>query len=290
VDGTDLNSLVAPFALADLSTRPGFDDAAESLARGSLRAFAQADDAGRWMFRDIGRGSLYLATVVLNAAGGVTASSLASEARTHRIASRGRVMAFLRRAEACGELTVPPGTGGWTQRRLILGPRFIDRFRRCNLVCAEAVAPLAPEVASLVARLGEDAFFNKFVLGVATAGPVAIALDQASGYRERLFLDRDCGIGMLFRLMCGQPRPRARLLEQAQLSRAALAREFGVSRAHINRLLADAAAQELLYCPTSDRVVFSPALSADVERMIVRTLQVTRTALLIAAQGRQVSL
>jgi hypothetical protein len=284
VDGPDLNSLVAPPALAALRARPGFDDAAERLARGSLLAFAEADDAGRWMLRDIGRGSLYMATMALNAAGGVTASNLASAARINKIASRGRVMAFLRRAEASGELVVPPGSGGWTQRRLSLSRRFIDRLRRGSLVCAEALAPLAPDVAALVSRLEEDAFFNRFVLGLATAGPVAQRLDSASGCRERLFLDRDCGISMLFRLMCSQPRPRARLLEQAQLSRAALAREFGVSRAHINRLLADAAADQLLSCPTPDTVVFSPALSDDVERMIARVLQATRAALLIAEQ------
>jgi hypothetical protein len=103
-----------------------------------------------------------------------------------------------------------------------------------------------------------------------------------AGQSQTLFLERDCGMTILFRLMLSQDRPRDRLLVSAGLSRAALSREFDVSRAHINRLLADAASRGLLSCPAPDVVQFSAILSRDVDLMLAQTLQITRAALMIA--------
>jgi hypothetical protein len=51
-----------------------------------------------------------------------------------------------------------------------------------------------------------------------------------------------------------------------------------VSRVHINRLLSDAAAAGLLSCPTPDRLCFSPAMSEEIELVLLVTLQTTRAA------------
>ena len=98
-----------------------------------------------------------------------------------------------------------------------------------------------------------------------------------------MFLERDRGTSILFRLMLSQARPRPRLLMEAPISRSSLSREFEVSRIHVNRLLADASAAGLLTVPEPDRVVFSELLSDAVERMLAATLQLTRASLLAAA-------
>ena len=267
-----------PEALAALRAHPRFDEAVLHLARGSLQEFAAADETGRWMFRDLGRSSLYLAAVILDSTEtGLTASILAKLARANDTASRGRVMAFLRRAEAAGEVVVPAGKGPWTRRRLTLQPAFIDRFRKGNRIYADALARLSPEVAPLAARLDEAVFFRSFALWVGVASQRA---GTPVGRSERLFLERDRGMSILFRLMVSQSGPGERLLHSAPLSRSRLSREFGVSRIHINRLLADAAAAGLLSCPSPERLVFSAAFSEAVEQMLALTLQITRAALL----------
>jgi hypothetical protein len=280
--------MITPEAMADLRAHPDFCAAADDLVAASLREFAAADAAGRWMFRDLGRSSLYLACVGLDSSSeGLTAANLAAVARVSGIASRGRVMAFLRFAESAGEIVVPPGERPWTQRRLILHRRFIERFRRGNRIYADAVARLAPEMADLPARLDDDPFLQRFITAVGLASRVAAESGVAEQGEERIFLERDRGMSLLFRLLSSQPKRRARLLVEAPLSRSSLAREFDVSRAHINRLLADAEARGLLGCPTPDLVTFSEILSDAIERMIMLTLQITRAALLAASVAEE---
>jgi hypothetical protein len=75
------------------------------------------------------------------------------------------------------------------------------------------------------------------------------------------FLDREAGMSILFDLLASQSPDRTRLLQEAPLSRYALARRYGVSRAHINKLLAESGHTEAI----GDRVVFSETLSEALE-------------------------
>ena len=68
-------------------------------------------------------------------------------------------------------------------------------------------------------------------------------------------------MSILFDLLASQPPERSRLLEEAPLSRYALARRYGVSRAHINKLFAESGHTEAI----GDRVVFSETLSDALE-------------------------
>jgi hypothetical protein len=75
-----------------------------------------------------------------------------------------------------------------------------------------------------------------------------------------------------------QPPDRPQMLSEAPLSRNHLSHLYEVSRAHINRLLADAEADGLLTCPTPTRVVFSRALSDDFEKTVAFSIQLNRAA------------
>ena len=279
----DSTNLFTPEAVAALRRHPSFDQVVDGLAAASLDEVAQADDTGRWMFRDLGRSSLYVAAVILDASPvGLTAATLAASARDDGAASRGRAMAFLRRAQAAGEVTAPPGDGPWTRRRLIVAPAFIERLRHGSLIYARAAAALFPDMAALPEQLFDDAFFRAYMLWLGVASQATKGATPAMGATQELFLNRDRGMSMVFRWLVSQPRPRARLLVSAHLSRSGLAAEFGVSRVHINRLLSDASAAGLLSCPAPDRVTFSQAMSDEIEQMLVVTLQISRMAYLAA--------
>ena len=284
MNATELYALFTPQAFAELRAHPEFPDAAHELAAASLIRYAEADETGRWMFRDIGRATLYVIAVVLDTGlAGLTASSLAAAAAATGTASRGRVMAFLERVRKEGEVILPAGPGPWTQRRLQLTPKFVSRLRDGNLLYPRALSRLFPEIVPDDDRATDDAYFRKLLLQMVMFSQFVDASGLGACENERLFLRRDRGISMLFRLMLEQPRPRRRLLEEAPLSRSALSREFDVSRIHINRLLSDGEAMGLLACPSPDRVVFTPRLSEAIETMMARTLQLTRAALLASA-------
>lgn len=275
----DLQSLFSGAALAALRADPAFEAAARELALGSLAEFESADAAGRWMFRDLGRSSLYLASVVLDAGpDGLTASALATAARIGQLASRGRVMAFLRRAQLAGDILAPAEAGRWTRSRLALSPRFVERLRAGAAANLRAAGRLYPAAGDMARSLRDGPFFRRYVLRLAAAGQAAGLTGYGAGGAERLFLERDCGGLILMRLMLSQPSPTARLLQAAPLSRSRLAAEFGVSRVHINRLLAEATARGLLICPAPGQVVFSEALSEDFGRMMAEALLLARTA------------
>ena len=67
-----------------------------------------------------------------------------------------------------------------------------------------------------------------------------------------------------------------RMMQTAHLSRAELSRRFGVSRTHINRLLAAGKQAGALTVTASEHVVFSPAFSDEVEAYCAGQFQVMR--------------
>ena len=76
-------------------------------------------------------------------------------------------------------------------------------------------------------------------------------------------------------LACQRPG-RDLLLETAQVSRSEISRRYEVSRAHLNKLLADAEAAGALTFKSRDRVVFDPRLSEDLEGFFGGMFQVSR--------------
>ena len=83
------------------------------------------------------------------------------------------------------------------------------------------------------------------------------------------FLNREAGIHILWELMLSQAPERPRLLTDAPISRNALSHRYDVSRAHINKLLADSGHAQA----DGDRVYFSEALSDRLERHMALVLR-----------------
>jgi DNA-binding transcriptional regulator LsrR (DeoR family) len=83
-------------------------------------------------------------------------------------------------------------------------------------------------------------------------------------------------------LMLQQASDRALLLDRAPFVRVRLAKRFGVSRVHVNRLFREAEQRGYLSFDGDDWVVFSPEMSEDAERHYALTFQVMRIAALTA--------
>jgi len=273
----DIATLLSDDAAAALRASPDFRAVAEQLIADSLANYRTLDAAGRWMLADIGRASLYAAAVILDAQPtGVSATMLTAAAEGNRASSRGRVAQFIRFAQDAGEIVVPPGSEAWTRRRLTLRPAFVDRLRRRSIADASVVSGMVPEIAPLVASLEDDATYRRFLTWAGVLATHERVVGPATPVT--MFLQRRSGMRILYHLALAQAPDRSRLLEEAAISRNQLSHLYEVSRAHINRLLADAEAEGLLSCPTPTRVVFSPALSEDFERTLAFLIQINRAA------------
>jgi hypothetical protein len=280
---TDIAALFSTEAMAALRARPDFRRVLEDQIAEGLAYYRSLDPVGRWMFADIGRTAVYGSTVLLDALpGGATVAALAASAASSHASSRGRVAQFIRFAQDAGEIAVPAGHEHWTRRPLILRPVFIDRLRQRTLVQARAAARIAPEIEPLIEGLNDDVIFRRFLSWAAILSTPERVVGPPTPVT--MFLQRHSGMRILNHLMLAQAPDRTRLLEEAPLSRNQMSQLYGVSRAHINRLLADAQAQGLLHCPSPMRVAFSPELSDDFERTMAFMIQLTR-AQFVAAFG-----
>jgi hypothetical protein len=278
----DLLDMLTPAGVAEARAHPRFREVLLVAAQGGIAHYLASDAERRWIMRDLGRMSIALTAIILQAyQGAVTAQTLIAQALTNETSSRGRVLDFLRRTQAAGLIQVPPGEAVWTQRPLVLQPAFSEVLRTRALVEVGAAGMLFPEIGSPSSVIGDDGSLRRFLSWLAVLTTVRrpfirIAADDPLA----LFLHREVGMLILYDVMLGQPPGRARLLEAATFSRNALSQKFGVSRVHVNRLFSDVAALGHLSFTASDRVVFAPQLSEALEFRVAVNMQMTRASAL----------
>ena len=263
MDGTDLieaddTDLLSETSVARLCAHPRFREAAEAHAAGVLAEYETQDSHDRWLLKDLGRASLFLGAMLLDATPeGLTVSGLAAVASQSQVCSRGRVLAFVHYGLDNGRFALTPGSEPWVRRRLTLTPAFIEPARRRLVVQFKAIAIVAPEVAAALSRLAPDGAVRQASVSAGLLLTLRPELNRNHGGPLRqIFIARDGGMRILQHLLLRQAQTRLRLLESAPLSRAALSRCYGVSRTHVNRLLADAEAAGALRVEAQDRVVF----------------------------------
>lgn len=287
MDGSgDIDTGFSPETIAALTAHPRLLDACNHLARASLVHHAAMDPMGRLLLEDLGRSSLYLAAIVLDRSpGGLTAANLVTATQANRTSSAGRVTEFLRLAQDAGDLVVPGGSDRWTRRRLVLQPRFLDRMRRrmgLEIEGARILDPALPQASILE----DDAALAHFCFWLGALSTLHRSLVAGPWTPIEIFLSRKSGGRILSRLIADQKPQRSRVMEQVTISRSGLAREFSVSRAHINKMLADAQAAGALTLDGADRLVFSQAFSDNVSHTYALVLQFMRAALRAAFPGR----
>ena len=249
-------------AFAAVRAMPGFRSACEQASSDAVGLFVKLDPAYQWIIKDLGRAAICMTAAIMHYADELTVQNLTASSVAHGVSSPGRVNQVVRRCQEIGQFTVEDGPGIWTRRRARLGPGLLDMLHERALCDMRAAVSLTPELKGGIEALRTEA-------GAISA---LMHLGFVSGERPDLFafgkkrpinffLDREAGMSILFDLLASQSPDRTRLLEEAPLSRYALARRYAVSRAHINKLLAESGHTEAI----GDRVTFSETLSDALE-------------------------
>jgi hypothetical protein len=256
-------SLFTEEALAALRQRPGFRAACEQAAAAAVAQTAERDPRLHWITNDVGRATICLSALAMHYRNQLTLRGLTAVCAANRSASPGRVAQVVRRCLDIGLMDLEPGAGRWTRRPLKVSDALADAMRRRNQVDLDAALSLFPDEQGLRAVLDDLAGFMVFIRGVTTTlrrrseifGPTIRA-------PLAFFAEREAGMALLFQLIGAQPPGRARLLEEASVSRLGLSRAFRVSRVHITRLLTESGHTRLV----GDRVYFDATLSDELDR------------------------
>lgn len=279
--------LLSEAAVARIRSHPLYLETARRMAASALEAHACEDAATRWLLKDLGRTSTYTTLAMLDALPEpMTAARLARALAALGVASRGRVTAFIAYAEQTGRIMVAPGEETWAQRPLALTQAFYEPLRRRFEATFKAMTLLAPEAAEGVRLVSSDDGVRRAnrVMAQLLAARPELAANPADPLR-RIFMMRDAGMRLLQHFMVHRPQAGDRLLEGGRLSRSDLSRRYGVSRTHINRMIADAEAAGLVTLPRADRIAFSPALADAVEAFYAGQIQVSRQLLRMLVQA-----
>lgn len=275
-----MNQPFGEAALDETRAHPRFREAVEQFARARVAHFRRLDPVLRWATTDLGRSTLARAAVVLDRSpDGLTAKALLDAARILGICSRGRALAFLEGAQKRGLLTIPFGEGHWMERAIHPSPGLVSLVEDTARNLLAAVRLLTPEAGSGQPH-GDDPSLERLLAtmaGLPTRHPGVLASLPTP---IRQFLEHDGALRVLDELISRQPTQRARLLEAATISRLALARAAGISRAQAARLLSGATAEGLIVVRDGE-LRFAPAFSEGVElrfALIFRVAQLSAAA------------
>lgn len=239
-----------------------FHPAIELEARLARDAYHALPEGHRWLLGDRGRFNMGLIALLLAGSGALTAQNLSQISKSRGIGSAGRALKYVEHLLRYGLVSAEPGDGRWTTHSLTLGPILLGHYRVRFRAILEALRLLDPAVTPVLDLVQTEEFLPLCLALAAANDDSSDLARQIYADGLGLFLERDCGMLILMDLMLAQPAVRPRLLDRAPLSRYGLARDYGVSRAHINKLLSDAAAAGLLSLEDDGgAVLFSHRLS-----------------------------
>jgi hypothetical protein len=158
-----------------------------------------------------------------------------------KICSPGRVEALMMLMRFFGHLDSAPDQEDRRLRRLTPTEQLLDWNRKRLAYNFEAIAEIAPEGVEALARLSSADFVASVTSHIARAHLAGFFyVDHVPALRP--FLERSAGLVILSSLCMSAP-PEAVFppRQPIRISFSALARNFGVSRPHIRRLIQDAA-------------------------------------------------
>ena len=247
---------------AAVRATPGFRRACEVASAEAVLQFTELEPAYRWITKDLGRAGICMTAAILHYAGELTVQSLTAACVANALSSPGRVNQVVRRCQEIGQFVVEDGPGIWTRRPARIGAGLLGMLHRRALCDMAAAVSLTPELRGGLEIMQTEAGAVSALMHLARVSSERRDLFSFAKKRPiNFFLDREAGMSILFDLLASQEPDRTRLLEAAPLSRYALARRYGVSRAHINKLLSESGHAQAI----GDRVVFSEILSDALE-------------------------
>lgn len=252
-----------------LMARPGFMEtvrasatAMSELYRGSRLLNAIVNDRGRFI---IGSTALYLHFLGEQDPGvKLTAGRLKALAVEQGVGSPGRAAAVIALMRWGGYLAPAPAAPGERSERLRVTGKLIETVAERWRLQLKAMRAFLPEAEETLARLDDPRF--------AAAYAIAQGDEFFAGFRFidqtpelAVFFERNGGFMILLSLVAQGSGPERAAPETVNVSISALARRFGVSRAHVITLFRDAQEQSLLE-RSGDQVRLGETLRGAVER------------------------
>lgn len=249
---------------ARMIAHPGFPAAVRALGQGML-SLSAADRAIDGIFKDAGR--YVVAACAATMPQGVTLAGLKALCAKFGLLSPGRAAAMLLYLRYLGY--VSPWRDRSASGRAIYqtSPAFLAAWRAHYRAVLDAAALIDPGAGRVAARLDDPAFFQRFCQLHLEALVEGIGQVDANMAYVRVFMNRYAGSQVVWVLLVQHgdgPFPFAGPLV---LSKADLARRFGVSLMHVKRMFA-AASREGLIERDGGNQVFLTALAQDQIRFL----------------------
>ena len=254
---------LAPAKRAWLCAQPGFEASAKETSARLLAAF-HGKRLLNLIINDRGRFIVALLALDLHFRDDVPDAGLTS-GRLKRICSEmgvcspTRVASLLALMRLGDFVRATPSPGDKRRRVLVPTARLIASQRtrwRCHL---EGSSAFLPEARRAIAALEGEAFIAEMVRALADHfyGGLRI-LDLVPGLR--LFGERTGGIFVVLALLAAADEAALGGKKPVETSVSDLARRTGTSRAHIIKLLGDAAAEGFIDRPASRDIILQPCL------------------------------
>jgi hypothetical protein len=268
--------LPSPSALGATMAHPQFLEASRMVA-GGLVALYQGErvinrvmpDRIRYIISVFAL-HLHFASLPNDPNSGLTVSRLRKLCVERQICSAGRAEAMLAIMRGYGHLVPASGEADRRLRRLVPAEPLYDWHRKRCIHFFAAAAKVMPEHAQALAALDAPGFMPHFVRH--------LARQHAGGFHYvvqvpdvRPFYERNAGGAILMSIMLsGASDDTFPPSRPVSISLSAIARDFGVSRVHVGRLVQEGVNAGLLERTGSrrDEVVITPRLSEAVRRVI----------------------
>ena len=248
-------------AIARLRAHPQFPEAVKYIA-GALTEIYEGNRIMNTMLNERARGQIgYLILMMQWAspsqytAQGVTMARMKAACTKMGYCSPNRVESIMAIMRLFGYVRLEPDP--YDQRVKVIVPtekligNYVERWRRHF----QAMTLIMPEGEAGLAALGHPHFAAAFLREISREYSAGLRVANASPEIDT-FLDRNCGMMvLLFLVSMGVPDDTVPGTLRAAITISGLARRFGVSRAHVRKLLVDAETEGLVRDATNEQPI-----------------------------------
>ena len=191
---------------------------------------------------------------------GLTVSRMTALCSEQKFCSPGRAKAILMLMRVFGHLAPAPNEADRRLRRLVPTDRLFAVHSERNRRLFRAIVMVLPEYAQAFSAQSHPGFTAAFVCRYCEQFLTGFRFTDAAP-DMRLFVEHNAGIMILCSIMmAGEADDAYPPTRPVPVSASALSRRFGVSRAHVRRLLLEAEKRGLLERHGGDRVRLLPRL------------------------------
>jgi hypothetical protein len=261
-----------------LRAHPLFAQAVKQIT-GALSEIYEGNRIMNTVLNDRARGQIGYLALIMHwaspseyAAQGVTMSRMKAACTRMNYCSPNRVESIMALMRLFGYIRLESDPYDHRLKVIVPTEKLIGNHRerwRCNF---QAMTLVMPEGGIGLAALDSPGFAPAFLREIAKDYAAGLRVANAAPELDT-FLDRNCGmIILLFLVSTGTSDSAAPGILRATVSVSGLARRFGVSRAHVRKLLADAQVQGLVHAKDgSASITLLPRVLEGVDKFCAST-------------------